>query len=129
MAIRRRRECFKCSRRFTTYETVETTPILVVKSDNTREKFDRTKIKNGVIRACEKRSVSIEQIDNLVDIVSKKVNLSLDQEIRTSCIGEFVMQELKKLDDIAYVRFASVYHKFTDVTNFVQFIQDKMNGD
>ena len=125
-AIRRRRECLKCARRFTTYEIVETTPILVVKSDLTREQFDKNKIKAGLIRACEKRPVSLEKIEAVVDTVSKKVQEDMSQEIKTSDIGEHVMEELKKLDDVAYVRFASVYRKFTDVTTFVQFINERM---
>jgi len=125
--IRRRRECLKCLRRFTTYETIETTPLLVVKSDRVREQFDKSKIRNGIIRACEKRPISIEQIDRAVENVSKKVHSALDQEVKTSDIGEYVMDELKLLDDVAYVRFASVYRKFTDVTTFVEFIQDRLS--
>jgi len=124
--IRRRRECLKCLRRFTTYETVETTPILVVKTDRTREHFDRNKIRGGIIRACEKRPISVEQIDTITDSIAKKVHLLLEQEIKTSDIGEMVMDELKKIDDVAYIRFASVYRQFTDVTTFVDFVQDRL---
>jgi len=125
-AIRRRRECLACGKRFTTYETAETTPVLIVKNDGTRQPFDVNKIKNGIIKACEKRAVSLEQIDELVQAVSAKIHNSLDQEIYSTDIGEAVMAELKKFDDVAYVRFASVYRKFTDITKFVHFIQEKL---
>ncbi|MCL2375659.1 MAG: transcriptional regulator NrdR [Firmicutes bacterium] len=125
-AIRRKRECLACGKRFTTYETAETTPILIVKNDGTRQPFDVNKIKNGIIKACEKRAVSLEQIDGLVQAVSAKIHNSLDQEIYSTDIGEAVMAELKKFDDVAYVRFASVYRKFTDITKFVHFIQEKL---
>lgn len=126
-SIRRRRECLKCSRRFTTFETIETTPTLVIKSDKTRELFDINKIKKGVISSCQKRPIAIEQIDNLANNIYKKISVSLEQEIKSSYIGELVMDELKKLDDVAYVRFASVYRKFTDVSTFVNFIQDRLD--
>ena len=125
-AIRRRRECLACGKRFTTYETVETTPVLVVKNDGTRELFDINKIKNGVIKACWKRPVSAEQIDALASAVARKIQNSMEQEVKSTDIGEFIMAELKKLDDVAYVRFASVYRKFTDVTTFINFIQEKL---
>ena len=125
-AIRRRRECLQCSKRFTTYETIETTPLLVVKSDGTRELFDSAKIKNGIIRACQKRPVAAMQIDELIQAITYKMHNALEQEVKTSTIGEHVMEGLKKLDDIAYVRFASVYRQFTDVTTFVNFIQERM---
>ncbi len=128
-AIRRRRECLQCGKRFTTYETVETTPLLVVKSDGTRELFDVNKVKSGVIKACEKRPVSSEQIEKLALTVARKVQGSTDQEVRTSDIGEYVMEELKKLDDVSYVRFASVYRQFTDVTTFINFIQEKIGKE
>jgi len=121
--IRRRRECLKCARRFTTKEIVESTPILVVKSDRTRELFDINKIKSGIMRACQKRPIALEQIDALVESIARKIFSSMDKEVKTSSIGEYVMDELKKLDDVAYVRFASVYRKFTDATTFVQFIK------
>ena len=125
-AIRRRRECLACGKRFTTYEIVETTPVLVIKNDGTRQLFDVNKIKNGVIKACEKRPVTLEQIDALASSIARKIQNSMEQEISSSDIGEFVMAELKKLDDVAYVRFASVYRKFTDVTTFINFIQEKI---
>ena len=124
-SIRRRRECLKCGKRFTTYEMIETTPILVVKNDGTREQFDASKIKSGVIKSCEKRPVAMRDIDNLVSSVEKQISNSLVQEISTRKIGEMVMKLLKDLDRIAYVRFASVYRQFRDVTEFADFIKDE----
>ena len=121
-SIRRRRECLQCGKRFTTYEVIESTPVLVVKQDGTRQQFDPIKIKNGVIKACEKRPVAIREIDALVASVEKQVYNSLEQEISTKKIGELVMERLKELDQIAYVRFASVYRDFRDVTSFIEFI-------
>lgn len=121
--IRRRRECLKCGKRFTTYEVVERTPILVVKNDGTREPFDINKIKNGIIKSCEKRPVAMQDIDLLVSNIEKKVYNSLDQETPSSSIGEMVMEGLKHLDQVAYIRFASVYRQFRDVTTFMQFIE------
>ena len=123
-SIRRRRECLGCGKRFTTYETIETTPILVIKNDNSRQTFDSDKIKGGIIRACEKRPVSMAQIDELVRDIEKEIANSLDQEIKTSQIGEMVMSRLKHIDEVAYIRFASVYRKFTDITHFVDFINE-----
>lgn len=123
-SIRRRRECLKCGKRFTTYEVVEHTPILVVKNDGTREPFDVNKIKNGIIRSCEKRPVAMQDIDTLVADIEKKAYNSLDQEIPTSEIGEMVMEGLKNLDQVAYIRFASVYRQFRDVTTFMKFIEE-----
>ena len=123
-SIRRRRECLGCGKRFTTYETIETAPILVIKNDNSRQQFDAEKIKRGVIRACEKRPISMAQIDQLIDEIEKEIANSLEQEVKSSQIGEMVMQKLKVLDEVAYIRFASVYRKFTDVTHFVDFIKD-----
>lgn len=121
-SIRRRRECLQCGKRFTTYEVIESTPVLVVKQDGTRQQFDPLKIKNGVIKACEKRPVALRDIDALVASVEKQVYNSLEQEISTKKIGELVMERLKELDQIAYVRFASVYRDFRDVTSFIEFI-------
>lgn len=118
-AIRRRRECLKCQRRFTTYEKVESTPLLVVKKDGSRESFNVEKIKMGIIRACEKRAVSIEEIEKLVADIEKQVHGSLKQEVSTGEIGEMVMEGLKKLDEVAYVRFASVYRQFKDISTFM----------
>ena len=123
-SIRRRRECLTCGKRFTTYETVETTPLLVIKSDNSRQAFDSEKLKRGIIRACEKRPVTIKQIDMMVNNIEKALYNSLDQEVSSNKIGELVMDNLKKVDDVAYIRFASVYRKFADLTHFIEFIQE-----
>ena len=128
-SIRRRRECLKCGKRFTTSEMIEMTPILVVKNDGTRQQFDASKIKSGIIKSCEKRPVAMHDIDALVTSVEKQISNSLMQEISSRKIGEIVMRELKQLDQIAYIRFASVYRQFRDVTEFTDFINDeKMNG-
>ncbi len=121
-SIRRRRECLKCGKRFTTYEMVESTPVLVIKNDGSRQIFDAQKIKRGIIKACEKRPVSLSQIDELVSDIEKQISNSLDQEIKSADIGEMVMERLKKLDEIAYVRFAAVYRKFKDITTFINFL-------
>lgn len=123
-SIRRRRECLKCGKRFTTFETIETTPILVVKNDGSRQAYDKNKLKRGIIRACEKRPVSMAQIDGLVESVEKVIYSNLDQEVSTQKIGELVMDGLKNIDDVSYVRFASVYRKFTDLTHFSDFIKE-----
>ena len=123
-SIRRRRECLQCGKRFTTYEVIESTPVLVVKNDGTRKPFDPIKVKNGVIKSCEKRPVAIREIDALVQSVEKAVYNSLEQEISSQKIGELVMDRLKTLDQIAYVRFASVYRDFRDVSTFIEFIND-----
>ena len=121
-SIRRRRECLGCGKRFTTYETVETTPILLIKSNGDREAFNPSKIKSGIIKSCEKRPVSMHDIDNLVSEIEKKVYNSLDEEISSKKIGEYVMEGLRELDEVAYVRFASVYKKFQDISTFFDFI-------
>lgn len=123
-SIRRRRECLSCGKRFTTYETVETTPLLVIKSDNSRQQYDPEKLKRGIIRACEKRPVSMSQIDMIVANIEKVIYNTLDQEVHTSKIGELVMENLKKIDEVSYIRFASVYRKFADLTHFIEFIQE-----
>lgn len=122
-SIRRRRECLNCGKRFTTYETVETTPILVVKADGSRQTFDAEKIKKGLIKACEKRPVSLNQIEELVLEIEKELSNSLKQEVKSSEIGEMVMERLKGIDEIAYIRFACVYRKFEDVSNLISFLQ------
>lgn len=122
--IRRRRECLNCGRRFTTYEVIENAPVLVIKNDGTRQQFDPEKIKAGVIKACEKRPVSMSDIERLVASVEKYVYNSLENEISSSQIGELVMKELKDLDQVAYIRFASVYRQFRDVTTFMEFINE-----
>lgn len=121
-SIRRRRECLKCGKRFTTYEMVENTPILVIKNDGSRQPFNVQKIKNGIIKSCEKRPVSMQQIDDLIASIERKISNSLVQEIKSSEIGEMVMDGLKELDEISYVRFAAVYRKFKDITTFINFL-------
>lgn len=123
-SIRRRRECLACGTRFTTYEVIESTPVLVVKNDGTRQPFDTDKIRRGIIKACEKRPVTAEEINTVVANVERRIYNTLLQEISTKEIGEIVMSELKNLDKVAYVRFASVYRDFRDVTMFVEFIDD-----
>ena len=127
-SIRRRRECLNCGRRFTTYETIEMTPILVIKTDGSRQSFDANKLKNGIIKACEKRPVSMGQIDTIVANIEKTIQNKLTQEVRSSEIGEMVMDALKDLDEVAYVRFASVYRQFADVESFFNELQ-KLMGD
>lgn len=117
-SIRRRRECLNCKNRFTTYEKVEYTPIIVIKKNGTREQFNREKIINGMIRACEKRPVSIEDIEKAVDEIEMDINNSMQKEIESEKIGEIVIAKIKKLDEIAYVRFASVYRQFKDINEF-----------
>lgn len=118
-AIRRRRECLKCMKRFTTYEKVEGVPLMVIKKDKTRQAFDREKLLNGLLRACEKRPVSIEQLEKLVDEIEVQILNTLKREITTQEIGEMVMLQLKELDEVAYVRFASVYRQFRDINTFM----------
>ncbi|MDD3192380.1 MAG: transcriptional regulator NrdR [Oscillospiraceae bacterium] len=117
--IRRRRECLQCSRRFTTYESVETMPIIVIKKDGSRESFDRNKLFNGLMRACEKRPVSLEEIDRIVDQIEADILNSLVREVASYRIGELAMEKLKRVDEVAYVRFASVYRQFADVNTFM----------
>ncbi len=126
--IRRRRECIGCGRRFTTYETVETTPVLVIKNGGAREMFDAGKIKSGIIKACEKRPVPMFKIDNLVEDIQKQVYNSLDQEITSKEIGEMVMNGLKDIDEVAYVRFASVYRSFKDISTFMRELEKLTKG-
>lgn len=117
--IRRRRECISCGKRFTTYEIIESVPIIVVKKDKSRQAFDRVKLFNGMLRACEKRPVSIEQIDRVVSEIEAELQNSLDREVTSVHIGELVMDRLKSLDEVAYVRFASVYRQFKDINTFM----------
>lgn len=124
-AIRRRRECLQCGKRFTTYEVIETTPILVIKNDGTRQPFDVGKIKAGIVKSCEKRPVAMHDIDALTEQIEKQISNSLAQEISSRKIGEMVMKGLKDLDQIAYIRFASVYRQFRDVTELTDFIKDE----
>ena len=127
--IRRRRECIGCGRRFTTYETIEVTPVLVVKNNGTRESFNAEKIRNGVIKSCEKRPVSMSVIDDLVADISKQVYNSMESEISTKAIGEMVMERLKKVDEVAYVRYASVYRSFKDLSSFMTELKQMMKTD
>ena len=118
--IRRRRECIKCGKRFTTYEYIEEMPLMVIKRDGNRQRFDRERIRIGIIKACEKRPVSMEQIDTVVDAVERKVQRETVQEVKSTKIGNLVMEKLYDLDEVAYVRFASVYRRFKDVSHFMK---------
>ena len=117
--IRRRRECLKCTKRFTTYEMIESLPIVVIKKDGSRETFDRQKLLTGMLRACEKRPVSIEMLDRAISDIETVIQNSLDREVSSDKIGELVMERLKELDEVAYVRFASVYRQFKDINTFM----------
>lgn len=119
-AIRRRRECMECSKRFTTYENIEEIPIMVVKKDKNRESYNRNKVLNGIIKSCEKRPVSMATIEGLVDDIERELSNSLKKEIRSEDIGEMIMDRLKHIDEVSYVRFASVYRQFKDVNSFME---------
>lgn len=119
-AIRRRRECGTCNNRFTTYEKIEEVPLVVVKKDGTRESFNRNKALNGLIRACEKRPVSVEAMERIVDDIERDLNNNMVKEIDTNVIGEHIMDALKIIDEVAYVRFASVYRQFKDTQSFLE---------
>ncbi|MBO5929840.1 MAG: transcriptional regulator NrdR [Clostridia bacterium] len=119
-AIRRRRECLKCSKRFTTYEKIETIPLMVIKKDGSRQMFDREKLLNGIIRACEKRPVKISDMEHIVNEIEIATQNLLEREISSQKIGEMVMERLPKIDEVAYVRFASVYRQFKDINTFVE---------
>jgi len=123
-SIRRRRECIKCAKRFTSYETVEIVPLLVIKSDGSRQAFNVLKIKNGIVKACEKRPVTVAQINTICENIEKQLQSSLEQEVQSARIGDMVMAELKKVDEIAYVRFAAVYRQFTDIATFLDFVKN-----
>jgi len=122
--VRRRRECLKCKKRFTTYERVEDLGLVVVKKDGRRENFDREKIKKGILKACEKRPIGYEQIDELVDKIEADLRKLKTKEVSSSLIGEKIASRLKKIDKIAYIRFASVYRSFADVTDFEKELKD-----
>ena len=126
--IRRRRECLQCQRRFTTYERIEQTLLKVIKKDNRREDYDRAKILNGVLRACEKRPVSMEQIEQLLDELEKEIARQNEQEVASTHIGQLVMARLQRLDEVAYVRFASVYRQFKDVNQFMSEVKNLRLG-
>ena len=127
--IRRRRECIACGRRFTTYETIEVTPILVVKNNGTRQSYNAEKVRNGIIKSCEKRPVSISVIDDMVADISKQVYNSMESEISTKAIGEMVMERLKKVDEVAYVRYASVYRSVKDLSSFMSELKQMMKAE
>ena len=118
LSIRRRRECLKCGKRFTTYEHIELQPLYVIKKDGRRENFDRNKIRSGITKALEKRPVNHEQIEQIIDTIEEKIRKLGTEEIETTQIGEFVMDELKNVDHVAYIRFASVYRSFADLSSF-----------
>ena len=116
--IRRRRECLACAKRFTTYEIVESVPLVVVKKDGCREMFDRSKLMSGMVRACQKRPIPVERLESAVNDIEARIRNSLDREVSTDQIGEYVMDALKDIDEVAYVRFASVYRQFKDISSF-----------
>ena len=118
-SIRRRRECLSCGKRFTTYETVESLPMVVIKKDGSRQSFDRQKMLRGMIRACEKRPVTLAELERIADEIEQELQNSMEREIRTEIIGEKVMERLRKVDQVAYVRFASVYRQFKDIDTFM----------
>ena len=126
--IRRRRECLKCGKRFTTYEVIETVPIIVIKKDKSRESFDRNKLLNGLLRACEKRPVSIDTLERVVDEIEGSLQNSLDREVPSSLIGKYAMEKLKTIDEGAYVRFASVYREFKDIATFKEELDRMMKA-
>lgn len=125
--IRRRRECLKCGKRFTTYEIIESLPIIVIKKDKSRETFNRDKLLNGILRACEKRPISINTLDAMIDEIESTLQNSLDREVTSVKIGELVMDKLKDIDEVAYVRFASVYRQFKDITTFMDELNKLIN--
>lgn len=126
-SVRRRRECLKCRRRFTTYESIEEISMMVVKRDGRRESFDRNKVISGILKACEKRSVSLHQVEDLVDRVERELQKKYEKEIPVQAVGELVMEKIHKLDEVAYVRFASVYRSFKDINQFMGELKDLLN--
>jgi len=126
-AIRRRRECLQCKKRFTTYEKVEEIPIVIIKSDGTRESFNRNKLMNGLIKSFEKRQITMNQIEEVVNKIEKTLYNSMEKEITSKIIGELVMQELKGIDEVAYVRFASVYRSFKDINTYMEELKKLLN--
>ena len=127
--IRRRRECLSCGKRFTTYEIIESLPIIVIKKDKSREAFNRDKLMTGLLRACEKRPVSIDTLDNMIDEIETTLQNSLDREVSSEKIGQLVMEKLKKIDEVAYVRFASVYRQFKDINTFMRELNKLLASD
>lgn len=125
-SIRRRRECLQCLKRFTTYETIERMPLMLIKRDGSRQPYDRQKLLNGIVKACEKRPVSSQQMEKLVNTVEQRLFASFDDEVSTRQIGEITMEELRKVDEVAYVRFASVYRQFKDINTFMEELNQLM---
>lgn len=125
--IRRRRECLRCGKRFTTYEIVETVPLMVIKKDRSRQVFDRQKLLGGMLRACEKRPVSYEMLEHAVDNIEQSLLNSYEREVTSIHIGELAMEELKKIDEVAYVRFASVYRQFSDLNTFMNELKEMLS--
>ncbi|MBU1112633.1 MAG: transcriptional regulator NrdR [Candidatus Omnitrophica bacterium] len=123
-AIRRRRECTNCGKRFTTYEYVEKTPLMVIKKDGRREPFSHQKMLNGLLKACEKRPISVEKLEDISTQIELELQKKFEQELQSHCIGELVMEKLAQLDDVAYVRFASVYRQFKDINQFMKELRD-----
>ena len=128
-SIRRRRECLSCGKRFTTYETVESMPMVVIKRDGSRQTFDRQKLVKGMLRACEKRPVSLVQLEKIAGEIEQELQNSLEREIRTEYVGELVMEKLKNVDEVAYIRFVSVYRQFNDINTFMQELNNLMNEE
>ena len=126
-SVRRRRECMKCKKRFTTYEYIEEVPLMIIKKDGRRESFDRNKIISGIMKACEKRPVSVEKIEALVERVEKELQKSFDKEVKAQVVGNLVMDALHKVDEVAYVRFASVYRQFKDINQFMKELKDLLS--
>ena len=126
-SIRRRRECLKCQRRFTTYEHIEDIPLMVVKKDGQRQSYDRNKLMSGILKACEKRPVGVAKLENIVDNIERSLLKKHDKEVKSSQIGELVMKKLHDVDEVAYVRFASVYREFKDVTEFMKELKGMLN--
>ena len=127
--IRRRRECLSCGKRFTTYEIIESLPIIVIKKDKSRETFNRDKLMTGLLRACEKRPVSIDTLDTMIDEIETTLQNSLDREVSSEKIGQLVMEKLKKIDEVAYVSFASVYRQFKDINTFMRELNKLLASD
>ena len=127
-AIRRRRECEKCGKRFTTYEKIEEVVLMVIKKDGSRETFDRNKIMSGIVKACEKRPVPVAEMEKIVDEIERGLNNMMEKEVSSTFIGELIMDKLKDIDEVAYVRFASVYRQFTDINTFVAEIENLLGS-
>ncbi len=128
-SIRRRRECLSCGKRFTTYEMVERLPMIVIKKDGKRQEFDREKVLRGMIRACEKRPVQMEELEKIADEIEQELANTLDREIQTERVGELVMEKLRKVDEVSYVRFASVYRQFKDINTFMAELNKLLTED